>query len=74
MALEGKDTSEHKMAVATKWINLVVVVLGGILSALHPDSVVYVILASVIAAANAFTSSAYTKGRSIVKANALPNP
>lgn len=69
MATEGKDTSEHKMAKASNWINLVLAVLASIMTSLNPDSLAYVIVAGIVAAANAFVTSGYAKSRGIVKAN-----
>ena len=68
---EGKDTSEHKLAKANGIITMVVTVLGGIMTALNPDSLAYVILAAVVAAANAWVSSGYSKSRAIVKSSAV---
>ena len=66
---DGNKTSEFSLAKYTGIINMLIVVLGGVMTALQPDTIVYAILAAVLAAANAWVSSSYTKGRSIVKAN-----
>lgn len=69
MAKEGKDTSEHKLAKVNSIITVAVTVLSGIMTALNPDSLAYVILAAVVAAANAWTSAGYSKSRAIVKSS-----
>ena len=67
----GKYTSEFKLAKATKWVNMAALAAGGIMTAFSPDTPAYAILAAVVAMANAWTSSAYTRSRREVKAEEI---
>ena len=70
----GKKTSEFKFSYITTAANLLVSVGGALLLTLDPANWPAVVVGAVVAVANTFLSSAYTKGRSIVKAAALANP
>ena len=70
----GKKTSEFKFSTWTMVANMVVSIGGALLLTLDPANWPAVAVGAVVAVANTFLSSAYTKGRSIVKSAALENP
>lgn len=67
----GKHTSEYRLAKVTKWINIVALAAGGIMTAIDPETYVYAILAGIVAGANAWVSATYTKARRDVKTDEI---
>ena len=66
----GKETSEHGLSKWSMWINMLLMMMGGVMTAMNPDSLAYAILAAVAAGANSLVTSGYAKSRGMVKASA----